>query len=49
MRLIEINVCTACGPPDGVGDDPAKLGKGLQQLCLTRPAVQLHGTNEENQ
>lgn len=43
MRLIKVKVCTACGPPDGVGDNPAKLGKGLQQLSLCRSAVQLQG------
>lgn len=46
MRFIKVNVCTACGPPDGVRQNPAKLGEGLQQLCLARPVVQLQITQE---
>lgn len=41
MRVIIVYVCTVGGPPDGVRHNPAKLGEGLQQLCLAGPAIQL--------
>lgn len=48
MRIIKVDVCAACSPPDGVRNNSTKLGEGLQQLFLTCPVVQLQFQPEEN-